>query len=280
MPMGQTVSGFIGGGVSGTTNPSMGFFLVPDSVETPGSDPTAAEVPSPIDPSIVIRTLEPSGDVEYWDYSGGVYTLLDTVEACSVEVNAFQTAPFTATASKCGIIWPVDLTGQPATSELVVTAPTNPSDGEWFLVKNVVGVNGAGAATFDKIIKVDMPTQSLDGDPAPQFAVIQDAGSALKFTWSEANSTWLMEIFVDPLTSGSSPTNPTSNSYDLTVTTDGQTTFALTPAPANAAAVRLFVNGVKYFPTSDFTISGSNLTWLDNLFTLKTSDHLEVVYDS
>lgn len=66
----------------------------------------------------------------------------------------------------------------------------------------------------------------------------------------------------------------------LTVDTDGQTSFTLSKtalAPALATAKAL-VNGVEYEYATHFTISGTTLTWVSTLISLKTTDKFIVRY--
>ena len=63
----------------------------------------------------------------------------------------------------------------------------------------------------------------------------------------------------------------------LLVTVDGQTSFVLPSIPTSIITLSLEVNGVAYTNPSDFTLSGSFVTWL-NTFTLKTSDSVYAIY--
>ncbi len=60
--------------------------------------------------------------------------------------------------------------------------------------------------------------------------------------------------------------------------TDGQTEF-LTSLPPGSA-VMMFVNGVQYQQPVDFTVSGSDVTWLETDFALQAGDQVQLVYDS
>lgn len=66
----------------------------------------------------------------------------------------------------------------------------------------------------------------------------------------------------------------------LTVTADGQTAFTLghSVAPADVSKVVFLVNGIRYQYTTDFTVSGTDLTWNNNSCTLETSDSVMVEY--
>lgn len=63
----------------------------------------------------------------------------------------------------------------------------------------------------------------------------------------------------------------------VAVVANGQTSFALSPAPTNASSVVMEINGVRYFNVTDFTISGATVTWL-NGFSLSTTDTVRFYY--
>lgn len=69
---------------------------------------------------------------------------------------------------------------------------------------------------------------------------------------------------------------------ELPINSDGQTVFTLTQTPTTmgSAALLLWVNGVRYDVTADFTLAGTVLTWLDTDFTLKTTDTLVAYYQA
>ena len=58
---------------------------------------------------------------------------------------------------------------------------------------------------------------------------------------------------------------------------DGQTVIALPAVPTDATSVVVEVNGIRYRPTSSFTVAGSTVTWL-NGFSLSASDIVFVSY--
>lgn len=68
----------------------------------------------------------------------------------------------------------------------------------------------------------------------------------------------------------------------LPVTLAGQTSFTIAAAPNLAFEPILFVNGAEQRRGvgEDYTISGTTLTWLDNDFTLATTDTLELYYST
>ena len=77
------------------------------------------------------------------------------------------------------------------------------------------------------------------------------------------------------------PSSPASHLHiveNLTITSNGQTGFALAQTPKDVNDVTVKVNGLSYAITTDYTISGTTLTWLDTDFTLATTDVLTVEY--
>lgn len=60
--------------------------------------------------------------------------------------------------------------------------------------------------------------------------------------------------------------------------TNGQVTFILSQAPTDANSLVFLVNGVAADDTTDYTISGQTITWLDNLFVMDTSDKVLIRY--
>ena len=71
---------------------------------------------------------------------------------------------------------------------------------------------------------------------------------------------------------GSTPTEEDFFPADL------QTIFNLAGIPAVPSATLVWVNGFKYEYTTDFTVVGNVLTWLDNPFTLAAGDTFSVYY--
>lgn len=63
----------------------------------------------------------------------------------------------------------------------------------------------------------------------------------------------------------------------LTINSNGQTSFSLTATPLVSAAVHIFLNGVRQRHTTDFTVSGTSITWVSST-SLLTSDSLVAVY--
>jgi hypothetical protein len=73
--------------------------------------------------------------------------------------------------------------------------------------------------------------------------------------------------------------NSSGDSLDiLTIGVNGQTVFAISQLPINPLTSKLELNGAKQKYGIDYTIAGTVLTWISPIFTLKTSDTLELYY--
>lgn len=60
--------------------------------------------------------------------------------------------------------------------------------------------------------------------------------------------------------------------------TEDQTIFTLSSTPTDSDSVQMFVNGVIYDDTADYTVSGTTVTWLDAKFTMDTGDKILIRY--
>ena len=60
--------------------------------------------------------------------------------------------------------------------------------------------------------------------------------------------------------------------------TAGQVTFILSNAPTDVNSIVFLANGVAADDTSDYTVSGTTVTWLDNWFVFDTSDKVLIRY--
>lgn len=60
--------------------------------------------------------------------------------------------------------------------------------------------------------------------------------------------------------------------------TSGQVTFVLSQAPVDANSLVFMVNGVISDDVTDYAVSGLNVTWLDNLFVMGTTDKVLIRY--
>lgn len=69
---------------------------------------------------------------------------------------------------------------------------------------------------------------------------------------------------------------PTPPQHDTFTPGSGQTAFTLSRSPSGI--VDMYVNGAKQKLVSDYTVSGSNVTWLNAGFTLEPTDTVEFIY--
>lgn len=67
---------------------------------------------------------------------------------------------------------------------------------------------------------------------------------------------------------------------DTFTPTAGQTVFATSESVTAGGLNFLFVNGVVYEITIDYTAVGTTLTWLNNLFVLETDDRVLFKYEA
>ena len=67
-------------------------------------------------------------------------------------------------------------------------------------------------------------------------------------------------------------------SEDEFIATLGQVTFILTQAPLDSVSLTVTVNGVTYDDTSDYTVSGTTVTWLNTLFSMDVGDQVLIRY--
>jgi hypothetical protein len=61
--------------------------------------------------------------------------------------------------------------------------------------------------------------------------------------------------------------------------TGGQTVFVLSETFALNGMATVTVNGVRYAQGTNYTISGTTLTWLDTPFTLEVGDCIIALYE-
>lgn len=60
--------------------------------------------------------------------------------------------------------------------------------------------------------------------------------------------------------------------------TPAQVTFILSQAPIDAVSLTFHVNGVLYDDVTDFSISGTTITWLDTAFVMSAGDKIHIRY--
>jgi len=70
----------------------------------------------------------------------------------------------------------------------------------------------------------------------------------------------------------------TNEKYNSFVPTLGQTVFTLTDIPTIPSLSQLFVNGQKQLFIRDYSISGTQLTYLNALYLLNSADDLEIYF--
>ena len=68
------------------------------------------------------------------------------------------------------------------------------------------------------------------------------------------------------------------HNFELFSPTNGQTVFSLSNDPLPGPDIVMFVNGVAYENGVDYILSGSTVTWQDALFTLDTSDEVQIIF--
>jgi len=66
---------------------------------------------------------------------------------------------------------------------------------------------------------------------------------------------------------------------DSYVATLGQTAFTLTQTPLDVTDTRLWVNGILYRRTVDYTVVATAVTWLNVPFVLAAGDIVTVTYN-
>jgi hypothetical protein len=65
---------------------------------------------------------------------------------------------------------------------------------------------------------------------------------------------------------------------DIFVPTLGQVTFILSQIPTEPISLMMNVNGIEVVVTADYTLSGTNITWLNPEFSMETSDGVVIQY--
>ena len=65
----------------------------------------------------------------------------------------------------------------------------------------------------------------------------------------------------------------------FSVTSSGQVSFTLTQTPQDDLDVRLNVNGALYNLTTDYTVTGSSVTWLNTPFSMSVGDKVKAIYE-
>ena len=117
------------------------------------------------------------------------------------EVQAEQSADFTATAGQNGVCheWPVDITGVAPGGKLSVAAPASPAVGDCFAVfdSKLAADNGLDSPGLDRNIQIDFASDSLQGQAAPEYAVINAAGARIQFIFAGGSIGWRLSATVN-----------------------------------------------------------------------------------
>lgn len=111
-----------------------------------------------------------------------------------------------------------------------------------------------------------------------------DVGANFDFRWCETKQ--LKDISPTAIVNfgeGIDELEPSSpflhdHQVDKITATLNQTAFTLTTTPKTATEVALFVNGVRYNYTTDYTVAGTTATWLNTDFTMAAGDIVTLVY--
>jgi hypothetical protein len=119
--------------------------------------------------------------------------------------------------------------------------------------------------TVDSI--ASLPASGTDGD----IYVVLDIDELRE--WDNDSGTW-----VEPVSGGGGPGGTPDWVEDEYTATAGQTVFTLSDTPASLATFSMYVNGIIYDDVTDYTISGTTLTWLDTGFVLEAGDKILARY--
>lgn len=58
----------------------------------------------------------------------------------------------------------------------------------------------------------------------------------------------------------------------------GQVTFILSRPPTDLEALAFYVNGVKVEDEADYSVSGTNVTWLNTEYAMEATDRVAIKY--
>ena len=111
-----------------------------------------------------------------------------------------------------------------------------------------------------------------------------DVGASFDFRWCEskqlkdASPTAIVNFGegIDEL----EPSSPLLHDHivDKITATLNQTAFTLSNTPKTATEVALFVNGIRYNYTTDYTVASTTATWLNTDFNMAAGDIVTLVY--
>jgi hypothetical protein len=108
-----------------------------------------------------------------------------------------------------------------------------------------------------------------------QLALTSAAATTATVQW-KCDDTALSTATVNGVpSSGAGGQTPTQETFVALV---GQVLFPLATAPTNAVGVTLFVNGVEYRPTVDYTLALNVITWTNAPFVMAAGDVVTITY--
>ncbi len=113
----------------------------------------------------------------------------------------------------------------------------------------------------------------LGATGVPSLSPVSAAPQAIGIAVSALSISLNFDEDLKPTVGSGSPW--TQDEYDPT---NGQVTFILTSTPTDPSSVIFMVNGIVADDVIDFTVSGTTVTWLNNLFVLDTSDKVLIKY--
>lgn len=137
----------------------------------------------------------------------------------------------------------------------------------------IFGIPSPALGLFEPAFNEDAdPNASLLQGGAPQIADSEDNEGGTFNGWQKDFRRLVEEM--ETLVVGPGD----DRDVDQFVSGGGQTAFALSFVPNSPGDVMMYVNGIAYRNTTDFSVAGSTLTWLDNVFVLEAGDGVLVDY--
>lgn len=158
-------------------------------------------------------------------------------------------------------------TGKPLTdltNEVSIFARLTESSGSWVL-------------TFYSLVNGTETVYNFNGTT--------DVGAVIDFRWCESvqlsSSLPTAIVYAGEGIDEFDASSPNSHQHiveEILITTNNQSAFSISNQPKDPTDLVLKVNGVTYIRNVDYTVSGTNLVWLNTDFTLQTTDALTVEY--
>ena len=94
----------------------------------------------------------------------------------------------------------------------------------------------------------------------------------------DTNAEWLLTDTATPTWTQLGGGGGDVRRIDTFTASASQTVFALAQAPVDPSATAFSVNGVIYTYGTDYTVTGSTLTWLDAKFVMGAGDECLAIY--